>query len=93
MSGYTHTHTHTHTHTYIHTHRTTTVILAAHARQRFISLFVNDITRVLSTGWAGGSFPPKCQSFPPNIFIRLGKTLLSNSGTLAINFLSTIYNV
>ena len=37
-------------------------------------------------GGQGGSFPKKCQSSPPNIFIRFGKTLLSNSHTLAINF-------
>ena len=51
--------------------------------------------RVLSTGGGrqGGSFPPKCQSSPPNIFIRFGKALLSNSHTLAINFLSAINKV
>ena len=52
--------------------------------------------RVLSTGGgggAGGKLPPKCQSSPPNIFIIFGKTLLSNSDTLAINFLSAINKV
>ena len=62
-------------------------------------------TRVLSTGGGAGggrggagggrgeASPPKCQSSPPNIFIRFGKTLLSNSHTLAINFLSAINKV
>ena len=52
--------------------------------------------RVLSTGGGGGrgeASPPKRQSSPPNIFIRFGKTLLSNSHTLAINFLSAINKV
>ena len=50
--------------------------------------------RVLSTGGGRGeASPPKCQSSPPNIFIRFGKTLLSNSHTLAINFLSAINKV
>ena len=50
--------------------------------------------RVLSTGGGqGGSFPLKMSIFPPNIFIRFGKTLLSNSHTLAINFLSAINKV
>ena len=50
--------------------------------------------RVLSTGGGGGeASPPKCKSPPPNIFIRFGKTLLSNSHTLAINFLSAINKV
>ena len=44
-------------------------------------------------GVQGGSFPPKMSIFPPNIFISLGKTLLSNSHTLAIYFLSAIYKV
>ena len=52
------------------------------------------VTRVLSTGGGGGeASPPKCKSSPPNIFIRFGKTLLSNSHTLAINFLSAINKV
>ena len=38
-------------------------------------------------GGAGGKLPP------PNIFIRFGKTLLSNSHTLAINFLSAINKI
>ena len=41
-------------------------------------------------GGRGEASPPKCQSSPPNIFIRFGKTLLSNSHTLAINLLSAI---
>ena len=44
-------------------------------------------------GGRGGSSPPKCQSSSPNIFIRFGKTLPSNSHTLAINFLSAINKV
>ena len=44
-------------------------------------------------GGRGEASPPKCQSSPPNIFIRFGKTLLSNSHTLAINFLSAINKV
>ena len=51
-------------------------------------------SRVLSTGGGGGeASPPKCKSSPPNIFIRFGKALLSNSHTLAINFLSAINKV
>ena len=44
-------------------------------------------------GGQGGSFPTKMSIFPPNIFIRFGKTLLSNSHTLAINFLSAMNKV
>ena len=44
-------------------------------------------------GGRGEASPPKCQSYHPNIFIRFGKTLLSNSHTLAINFLSAINKV
>ena len=55
---------------------------------------ISPISRVLSTGGAGGKLPPpKCQSSPPNIFIKFGKTLLSNSHTLAINFLSAINKI
>ena len=45
------------------------------------------VARVLSTGGGRG------EASPPNIFIRFGKTLLSNSHTLAINFLSAINKV
>ena len=49
---------------------------------------------LLGGGGAGGeASPPKCQSSPPNIFIRFGKIQLSNSHTLAINFLSAINKV
>ena len=44
--------------------------------------------RALATGGGGRgeASPPNRQSPPPNIFIRFGKTLLSNSHSLAINF-------
>ena len=51
---------------------------------------------LLGGGGGGGRGklpPPRRQSSPPNIFIRFGKTLLSNSHTLAINFLSAINKV
>ena len=45
-------------------------------------------------GGGRGEASPKMSIFPPpNIFIRFGKTLLSNSHTLAINFLSSINKV
>ena len=52
--------------------------------------------RVLSTGGGGGGrgkLPPKNVNLSPKHFHKVWQTLLSNSHTLAINFLSAINKV